>query len=111
MKTKAISSIFVLFAIAVGMASTAPAAFAAVEIGAVEESGFSQTCAVSQGGDGCYTPLTAVVNYGDTVTMTNTDPTGVHTFTSGTVNGFTPNPSQIFDSGVLMSGEIGRAHV
>ena len=65
MKTKAISSIFVLFAIAVGMASTAPAAFAAVEIGAVEESGFSQTCAVSQGGDGCYTPVTATVDVGD----------------------------------------------
>ena len=70
-------------------------------IGAVEESGFSQSCVDT----GCYTPLTAVVNYGDTVTMTNTDPTGVHTFTSGTVNGFTPNPSQIFDSGVLMSGD------
>ena len=70
-------------------------------IGAVEESGFSQSCVET----GCYTPLTAVVNYGDTVTMTNTDPTGVHTFTSGTVNGFTPNPSQIFDSGVLMSGD------
>ena len=105
MKTKAISSIFVLFAIAVGMASTAPAAFAAVEIGAVEESGFSQTCAVSQGGDGCYTPVTATVDVGDTVIMTNTDPTGVHTFTSGTVDGFTPNPDGIFDTGVLMSGD------
>lgn len=105
MKTKAISSIFVLFAIAVGMASTAPAAFAAVEIGAVEESGFSQTCAVSQGGDGCYTPVTATVDVGDTVIMTNTDPTGVHTFTSGTVDGFTPNPDGNFDTGVLMSGD------
>ena len=71
----------------------------------VDESGFSQACAVSQGGSGCYVPLTAVVNYGDTVTMTNTDPTGVHTFTSGTVDGFSPNPSQIFDSSVLMSGD------
>ena len=71
----------------------------------VDESGFSQTCAESQGGAGCYTPLTAVVNYGDTVTMTNTDPTGVHTFTSGTVNGFTPSPDGTFDSGVLMSGD------
>ena len=42
MKTKAISSIFVLFAIAAGMASMAPAAYAdhaEVSIGAVEESG------------------------------------------------------------------------
>ena len=71
----------------------------------VNKSGFSQTCAESQGGSGCYTPLTAVVNYGDTVNMTNTDLTGVHTFTSGTVDGFSPSPNQIFDSGVLMSGD------
>jgi predicted secreted protein with PEFG-CTERM motif len=37
--------------------------------------------------------------------MTNTDPTGVHTFTSGTVNGFTPSPDGTFDSSVLMSGD------
>ena len=67
----------------------------------VDESGFSQSCVDT----GCYTPLTAVVNYGDTVTMTNTDPTGVHTYTSGTVNGFSPTPSGTFDSGVMMSGE------
>ncbi|GIS73886.1 MAG: hypothetical protein CM1200mP11_1010 [Nitrosopumilaceae archaeon] len=108
MKTKAISSIFVLFAIAVGMASMAPTVFAdhpTVSIGAVEESGFSQVCAVSQGGDGCYTPVTATVDLGGDVTMTNTDPTGVHTFTSGTVDGFTPQPDGVFDSGVLMSGD------
>ncbi|MGB0642660.1 MAG: PEFG-CTERM sorting domain-containing protein, partial [Nitrosopumilus sp.] len=70
-------------------------------IGAVEESGFSQACVET----GCYTPLTAVVNYGNTVTMTNTDPTGVHTFTSGTVDGFTPSPDGAFDTGVLMSGD------
>ena len=108
MKTKAISSIFVLFAIAVGMASMAPTAFAdhpTVSIGAVEESGFSQDCAVPMGGDGCYTPVTATVDLGGDVTMTNTDPTGVHTFTSGTVDGFTPQPDGVFDSGVLMSGD------
>ena len=108
MKTKAISSIFVLFAIAVGMASMAPTAFAdhpTVSIGAVEESGFSQDCAVPMGGDGCYTPYTATVDLGGDVTMTNTDPTGVHTFTSGTVDGFTPQPDGVFDSGVLMSGD------
>ena len=42
---------------------------------------------------------------GGVVTMTNTDPTGVHTFTSGTVNGFSPAPDGTFDSGVLMSGD------
>ena len=104
MKTKAISSIFVLFAIAAGMASMAPAAFAdhaEVAIGAVEESGFSQSCVEA----GCYTPMIATVDVGGVVTMTNTDPTGVHTFTSGTVDGFTPQPDGVFDSGVLMSGD------
>jgi predicted secreted protein with PEFG-CTERM motif len=104
MKTKAISSIFVLFAIAVGMASMAPAAFAdhaEVAIVTVDESGFSQDCVA----DGCYTPTTATVDVGGVVTMTNTDPTGVHTFTSGTVDGFTPSPDGTFDSSVLMSGD------
>ena len=104
MKTKAISSIFVLFAIAAGMASMAPAAFAdhaEVAIGAVEESGFSQACVET----GCYTPMVATVDVGGVVTMTNTDPTGVHTFTSGTVDGFTPSPDGAFDTGVLMSGD------
>ncbi|MDC0523562.1 PEFG-CTERM sorting domain-containing protein, partial [Nitrosopumilus sp.] len=45
------------------------------------------------------------VDVGGVVTMTNTDPTGVHTFTSGTVNGFTPSPDGVFDSGVLMSND------
>ena len=104
MKTKAISSIFVLFAIAAGMASMAPAAFAdhaEVAIGAVEESGFSQACVET----GCYTPMVATVDVGGVVTMTNSDPTGVHTFTSGTVDGFTPSPDGAFDTGVLMSGD------
>ena len=104
MKTKAISSIFVLFAIAAGMASMAPAAYAdhaEVSIGAVEESGFSQACVET----GCYTPMVATVDVGGVVTMTNTDPTGVHTFTSGTVDGFTPSPDGAFDTGVLMSGD------
>jgi predicted secreted protein with PEFG-CTERM motif len=104
MKTKAISSIFVLFAIAAGMASMAPAAFAdhpEVAIVTVDESGFSQDCVA----DGCYTPTTATVDVSGVVTMTNTDPTGVHTFTSGTVDGFTPSPDGTFDSSVLMSGD------
>ena len=76
-----------------------------VEIITVDESGFSQTCAESQGGTGCYIPSNLTANVGDTIVMTNTDPTGVHTYTSGTVDGFAPNPSGTFDSGVLMSGD------
>ena len=104
MKTKAISSIFVLFAIAAGMASMAPAAYAdhaEVSIGAVEESGFSQSCVET----GCYTPSVLTIKSGTIVTMTNTDTTGVHTFTSGTVDGFTPIPAGMFDSEVLMPGD------
>ncbi len=105
MKTKAISLIFVLFAIAVGMASMAPTAFAdhnaEIAIVTVDESGFSQACV----DEGCYVPLTATVEVGGVVTMTNTDPTAVHTFTSGTVDGFAPSPDGVFDTGVLMYGD------
>ena len=109
MKTKAISSIFVLFAIAAGMASMAPAAFAdhpEVTIGTVEGSGFAQDCAAMNGGSGCYTPTTATVDVGGVVTMTNNDATGSpHTFTAGTIDGFAQSPSGIFDSGILMADE------
>ena len=71
------------------------------KIGTVEESGFSQSCVET----GCYTPSILTIKSGTVVTMTNTDPTGVHTFTSGTVDGFTPSPDGIFNSGVLMSGD------
>ena len=37
--------------------------------------------------------------------MTNTDPTAVHTFTSGTVDGSAPSPDGVFDTGVLMYGD------
>ena len=71
------------------------------KIGTVEESGFSQSCVET----GCYTPSILTIKSGTVVTMTNTDPTGIHTFTSGTVDGFTPSPDGIFNSGVLMSGD------
>ncbi len=83
------------------MAPAAYADHAEVAIGAVEESGFSQSCVET----GCYTPSVATVDVGGVVTMTNTDPTGVHTFTSGTVDGFAPSPDGTFDTGVLMSGD------
>ena len=74
---------------------------AKVTIGTVEQSGFSQDCVA----DGCYTPNTVTVDVGEKVTMTNTDTTGIHTFTSGTVNGFTPSPTSTFDSDILLSGD------
>jgi plastocyanin len=96
---------FVMVALMLIPANDAFADHAEVTIVTVDESGFSQTCAASQGGPGCYTPVTATVDVGGVVTMTNSDPTGVHTFTSGTVNGFTPSPDGTFDSSVLMSGD------
>jgi len=53
---------------------------------------------------GCYTPNTVVVDVGGVVTMTNTDEFGIHTFTAGTVDGFTATPSEVFDSGILNVG-------
>ena len=85
----------------IGMIVPSFANHSEVTIVTVDESGFSQACVNS----GCYIPVTAIVDVGGVVTMTNTDPTGVHTFTSGTVNGFAPAPDGTFDSSVLMSGD------
>ncbi len=73
----------------------------AVVIGTVEQSGFGMDCVT----DGCFTPDTTTVGVGAKVVMTNTDTTGVHTFTSGTVDGFVTLPSYIFDSDILLSGD------
>ena len=100
MKTKAISSIFVLFAIAAGMASMAPAAFAdhaEVSIGTADGSGAPGSCDID-----CYTPSTATVDVGGVVTMINSDATGMmHTFTSGTGPGDELS-ANVFDSAYLM---------
>ena len=112
MKTKAICSFFVLFALAavvVGTTTATPAAFAdhpEVTIDTVDGSGFGQDCAVSNGGSGCYAPMEATVDVGGAVIMVNSDPTGAaHSFTSGTVAGFSPSPDGIFDSGLLNQDE------
>ena len=84
----------------IGMIVPSFANHSEVTIVTVDESGFSQACVNS----GCYIPVTAIVDVGGVVTMTNTDPTGVHTFTSGTIDGFSPAPDGTFDSSVLRSG-------
>jgi len=101
MKTKAICSFFVLFAIVAGIGATTPAAFA--DPHGIETA--DNDLAVPGCGEtevGCYTPNNLTVDVGHIVTMTNTDSTGIHTFTSGTVDGFAPSPDGIFDSGMLM---------
>ncbi|MCA9828580.1 MAG: PEFG-CTERM sorting domain-containing protein [Nitrosopumilus sp.] len=100
MKTKAISSFFVLFAIAAGIVSMAPAAFAdhsEVTISPAPGSG-APGCEATP--DGCYIPSTATVDVGGKVIMSNTD-TAAHTFTAGTAEG---GPSGEFDTGLLMAG-------
>ena len=54
---------------------------------------------------GCYTPNTTTVDVGGKVIMTNVDTTGIHTFTSGTVDGFAASPDGIFDTGFLNAGD------
>ncbi len=106
MKTKAISSIFVLFAIAAGMASMAPAAFADESQGNPHNIETADTMLAVPGCSdeeiGCYTPNTMTVDVGHTVTMTNAD-VSAHTFTSGTVENNVGTPDDIFDSGYLMN--------
>ena len=72
-----------------------------VTIVTVDDSGFSPACADT----GCYVPLIATVDVDGVVTMTNSDPTGVHTFTSGTVNGFTPSPDMSTPESNTPSGD------
>ena len=53
---------------------------------------------------GCYTPSPATVDVGDVVIMTNADKTAIHTYTSGTVEGYVPSPDDKFDSSYLNPG-------
>ena len=55
----------------------------------------------------CYIPSVVTVNVGDVVTMINSDSTGaMHSFTAGTVDGFTPSPSGVFDTGIMNVDDV-----
>ena len=102
MKTKAISSIFLLFTIAAGMISMSPASFAdhsEIIITPIAGSGAPDSgCEV----DGCYNPSTATVDVGGVVIFSNTD-TASHTFSSGI-----PSDDIIgteFNTGILAPGD------
>ena len=106
--TKTVFPLVAIFVTAIMLLSITPSTFAEeqVTIVTVEGSGFGQECAESNGGSGCYTPMEATVNVGEKVTMINSDPTGAaHTFTSGTVDGFSPSPDGTFDSLILAQDE------
>ncbi len=99
MKTKAISSFFVLFAIATGIVAMTPAAFAdhsevtITPVAGSKDPGCEQT-------NECYTPNAVTVDVGGKVIMINTD-NAAHTFTSGDPT--MPQTVQaLFHSGLLM---------
>ncbi len=98
MKTKAISTFFVLFAIAAGIVAITPAAFANSEVTITPVAG-SKDPGCEQMNE-CYTPNTVTVDVGGKVIMVNTD-NAAHTFTSGDPT--MPQTVQaLFHSGLLM---------
>ncbi len=104
MKTKALGSFFVLFAIAAGIVTmTAPTAVFAdhseVTVKAAAGSGFS---GCQDTPEGCYIPSTATVDVGGVVIFSNTD-SAAHTFTSGVAED-ADSVGAIFDSGLVITG-------
>ena len=100
MKTIAIGSFFVLFALAAGLvATTTPAAFADHSEVVVEPVPGSGTSGCQDEG-GCYNPMVATVDVGGVVIFSNTD-NAVHVFTAGTMENA---QSEIFDSGLVNPG-------
>ena len=100
MKTKAICSFFVLFAIVAGIVATTPAAFADHSEVTIEAAQGSGAPGCEDTAEGCYIPSTATVDVGGKVIMSNPD-TAAHTFTAGTPE---DGPSGEFDTGLLMAG-------
>ena len=103
MKTKAISSIFLLFTITLGMISMSPVSFAdhsEITITPISGSGSGPGCELTD--EGCYNPNTATVDVGGVVIFSNTDNVA-HTFSSGV-----PSDDIIgteFNSGMLAPGD------
>src|SRR3989338_6396663 len=100
MKTKAIGSLFVLFAIVAGLVALTPAAFAdhsEVTITPAPGSG-APGCELTA--EGCYIPKEATVDVGGKVIFSNTD-TVAHTFTAGTA---ADGPSGVFDTSLVIAG-------
>ena len=100
MKTKAICSFFVLFAIVAGIGATVPAAFADHSEVTIVPTAGSGAPGCEETADGCFIPSTATVDVGGVVIMSNTD-SAAHTFTAGTP---ADGPSGEFDTGLLMAG-------
>ena len=68
-----------------------------------DNSGISMDCQTSFD---CYAPSIVTVSVGDIVTMLNSDSAAaMHSFTAGTVDGFTPSPSGTFDTGIMSADD------
>ncbi len=100
MKTKAICSFFVLFAIVAGIGVMTPVAFADHAKVTIEAALGSGASGCEETAEGCYIPGTATVDVGGVVTFSNPD-SAAHTFTAGTPG---DGPSGEFDSGLAMAG-------
>lgn len=102
MKTKALSSFFVLFAIAAGIVAMTPGAFADHPEVTIEAAQGSGAPGCEETTEGCYIPGTATVDVGGVVIFSNPD-SAAHTFTSGDPT--MPDTVQVlFDSGLVMAG-------
>ncbi len=100
MKTKAISSIFVLFAIAAGIVAMTPAAFADHSEVTIEQAAGSGVPGCEETPEGCFIPSTATVDVDGKVIFSNTDSVA-HTVTSGSQ---ADGPSGVFDSSLVLVG-------
>jgi len=102
MKTIAICSFFVLFAIVAGIGATTPAAFADHSEVTIVPAGGSAALGCEETGVGCYIPSTVTVDVGGKVIFSNTD-SDKHTFSSGTISD--DIIGTVFDSGLVLPGE------
>ena len=100
MKTKAIGSIFVLFALVAGLVVLTPAAFADHSEVTVSPAPGSGTPGCEESAEGCNIPSQATVDVGGKVIFSNTD-TAAHTWTAGTA---ADGPSGVFDTSLVISG-------
>ena len=101
MKTKAISSFFVLFAIAAGVVAMTPTAFADHSEVLVVPTQGSGAPGCEEVQYGCYIPGTATVDLGGVVIFSNTD-SAAHTFSAGTA---ADGPTGEFDTSMVMAGQ------
>jgi len=99
MKTIAIGSFFVLFALVAGFSATAPAAFADHATATVSLPSGSSVPGCEETNE-CYIPYEVTIDVGGEVTWVNDD-SAAHTVTSGTP---ADGPDGLFDSSLFMAG-------